>query len=314
MIKRPSTTENWISTTVLMFLVALWCVIGGPARAQMTNQVWTFGPPKPANFKNIPADPQLLAHPPGKPPKLNADGNGYGPGPLDGSRGILLNNMNSPTFTIHNYQNTERKKRLDIDVVYKYAFKDSKKLDILSGVDVLDAAGDWGNPIVAGSKDIPNAQNWKNFHAQFFRYGNCPASETVKINRGGEFLYIDTVSIKTQCIDKDQNFLSTVLGDSNNDGLVNNQDIQGFVDILLADPPSPEQELLAEMNLDTNLDGQFNNQDIDPFVDLLLLADVDPAVISLHFIPEPSTGILTILGILVITNWFRSSRRRGRMD
>ena len=98
---------------------------------------------------------------------------------------------------------------------------------------------------------------------------------------------------------------SLLLGDINEDGVINNQDIGPFVAALTGGTLSPS----AAFNADVNGDGIVNNQDIAPFVDLLTgagsrpLADLasDPQFAPLvALVPEPMSLSLLALGMLAL--------------
>jgi hypothetical protein len=98
---------------------------------------------------------------------------------------------------------------------------------------------------------------------------------------------------------------SLLLGDIDEDGVVNNQDIAPFVAGLTGGTLSPS----AAFNADVNQDGVLNNQDIAPFVALLTgggsrpLADLagDPEFAPLvALVPEPASLSFLAVGALAL--------------
>lgn len=102
-----------------------------------------------------------------------------------------------------------------------------------------------------------------------------------------------------------------VLGDFNNDGILNNQDIRQFV-LALTDPDIyalayPTVNLLAVGDLNGDL--EFDNQDIAPFVTLLTGAGVSlnlDEVNALNSVPEPATLSFLAIGGLIVLGQRRS--------
>jgi hypothetical protein len=85
---------------------------------------------------------------------------------------------------------------------------------------------------------------------------------------------------------------SVVKGDMNDDGVVNNQDINPFI-LALTDPSAYSAEFPGynyQSAGDINNDGSFNNQDINPFIALLTGGSA-----SIVALPEPAS--LSLLGL-----------------
>jgi len=100
-------------------------------------------------------------------------------------------------------------------------------------------------------------------------------------------------------------YIDVLTGDMNDDGQVNNLDINPFV-LALTDEEAFEQQFGVDPAQvgDTNGDGQFNNLDINPFVELLTGGS------GLRAVPEPaSLGMLWLGGMLLLGN---RRRRRAR--
>ncbi len=94
-----------------------------------------------------------------------------------------------------------------------------------------------------------------------------------------------------------------ICGDVNGDGVLNNQDIQPFIDLLVASPDNPT--FVQLLRADKNMDGVLNNQDISGFVDALLAAGGGgtPEFARLQelaaAVPEPGTACVLVLGGLI---------------
>ena len=88
-------------------------------------------------------------------------------------------------------------------------------------------------------------------------------------------------------------FVTTpVLGDVNDDGEVNGLDVDPFVEVLLSGPYQAEADM--------NEDEVVNGLDVDPFV---------AAVVGgVQQIPEPSTLLLCIVALGVVSGWRRWKR------
>jgi len=100
--------------------------------------------------------------------------------------------------------------------------------------------------------------------------------------------------------------IDVLIGDMNNDGTVNNLDINPFVSAL-----TDRQQFIEQFGFlpgqvgDINDDGQFNNLDINPFVNMLT------GTSSLDTVPEPaSMTLLVVTAVAMYTGSRRHTRRR----
>lgn len=83
-----------------------------------------------------------------------------------------------------------------------------------------------------------------------------------------------------------------VLGDANNDGIVNTNDVSPFVQAL-TDPSGYQVAfpgVVFPAQIDTNLDTLFNTNDVDSFVAILTGGSTSTATA----VPEPSAAILAV--------------------
>jgi hypothetical protein len=93
------------------------------------------------------------------------------------------------------------------------------------------------------------------------------------------------------------------IGDVNHDTEVNGLDVDPFVRLLVRS----QFDVAADMNLD----GQVNGLDVDPFVEAVVGGEaqsVSPFVTALlgsetQPVPEPSTGLLCLIALAVISGW-----------